>query len=75
MTVQDAPRAAEFLPIVEERLPPKIFRHVVSVAELILSIREEAGIEQMTRDVHSRLQGKAAKSFTNQLNALIQSSL
>jgi len=44
MKVQDAPRGTEFLSIVEDRLPKKIFRHVVSVAELMLSIREEAEI-------------------------------
>lgn len=37
-------RAPEFLQLLEDRLPPKTFRHVVSVAEYMVTIAEAAGI-------------------------------
>lgn len=41
----DTPRAGEYLGFVRERLPEKTFRHAVSVAETMLDVAGEAGID------------------------------
>ncbi len=46
MSTLTAGRAAEFLPVLESRLPPKTLRHVISVAETLLKVRAHAGITE-----------------------------
>jgi len=41
-----APRANEFIDLLNERLPERTFRHVISVANLMAEIAEQAGVDK-----------------------------